>query len=246
MKKSRQNAGILFLYSICSFTVHIRQLYKPVISITGFFYYICFSMQGLAQQSKKYMSTKKSQLDEAKTHLGNAQNLRSQEQEQLQLAKEFTARIKQPWEIIDYIPGTFEPKVVQRQPDGITFKIGDFVSNGTKMRGKITAFHRNTAVNRDPNDNDLVVDHTWSGVGMYLSNLRHEEPLPELPSSHQLDDVVKVKFTEKQETPFRAQILAVHFYGVGKVKYDLEIFTTPSDSTRIYNVDSLYVSPNVQ
>src|SRR5689334_8741743 len=44
------------------------------------------------------------------------------------------------------------------------FSIGDFVTNGTKMRGNITGFE--FYVNEKTSELSCFVTHTWSGVGM--------------------------------------------------------------------------------
>lgn len=64
-----------------------------------------------------------------------------------------------------------------------------------------------------------------------------------LPSQHQIGDEVRVVFPTSQEEEVvacRAEVIAVHFYE-GKVKYDTELKLSPSNSTRIYNVDSVFV-----
>lgn len=65
----------------------------------------------------------------------------------------------------------------------------------------------------------------------------------ELPSALQVNQVVKVKFTEEM-LPLTATVRGVHFY-IGKVKYDLALWVGEggNDETRIYNVDSVYVTP---
>lgn len=65
----------------------------------------------------------------------------------------------------------------------------------------------------------------------------------ELPSQLQVKQVVKVKFTDEM-LPLTATVTGVHFY-IGKVKYDLAIWVGDggNDETRIYNVDSVFVSP---
>lgn len=73
------------------------------------------------------------------------------------------------------------------------------------------------------------------------------EHLPEvrLPSSFQPQDNAIFDFNK---AGIQAKILAVRFSNY-KVKYDLEIYETPEDgkneylSTRIYNVDSVFVIP---
>lgn len=54
------------------------------------------------------------------------------------------------------------------------------------------------------------------------------------------EDAVKVTFQDKGS--FDAFVKGVHFYP-GKVKYDLEIRFNDGTATRIYNVDSAFLSP---
>lgn len=75
----------------------------------------------------------------------------------------------------------------------------------------------------------------------------YERSKPPLPSRCQHNQVVKVKFRENDE-PFNATVRGIHFYP-GKVKYDVGLWIgdgsvdKPEDETRIYNVDSVFVSP---
>jgi hypothetical protein len=75
-----------------------------------------------------------------------------------------------------------------------------------------------------------------------------EKELIQLPSQCQINQVVYLQFRQGHE-PITATIRAVHFYP-GKVKYDLGLWLgAPSmggdleEETRVYNVDSIYVSP---
>ena len=71
-------------------------------------------------------------------------------------------------------------------------------------------------------------------------------PSMQLPSNCQINEVVKVQFREG-DNPFTATVRAIHFY-VGKVKYDVGLWLgdgsvdDPELETRIYNVDSYFVS----
>jgi hypothetical protein len=127
----------------------------------------------------------------------------------------------------------FLPKVVQRKHDGLIFKIGDDVSNGgnyqgRQCRGKITGF--------DYLEDKIFVSHTWSGIGWNLGSLDH---IIILPSENQIDDEV---FFNLWSATVVGKIKAVHFYS-GKVKYDLDVFPEKGgDTTRIYNIDSIFVS----
>lgn len=68
-----------------------------------------------------------------------------------------------------------------------------------------------------------------------------------LPSNLQPNQVAKLKFRENDE-PLTATVRGVHFYP-GKVKYDLGLWLgdgsvdNPEYESRIYNVDSVFVSP---
>jgi hypothetical protein len=71
-----------------------------------------------------------------------------------------------------------------------------------------------------------------------------EKPV-ELPSQHQVGDKVLMCLMPEghDEDSFPgipAVVNAVHFYR-GKVKYDLELRFIGGDSTRIYNIDSVFV-----
>lgn len=59
-----------------------------------------------------------------------------------------------------------------------------------------------------------------------------------LPSQHQIDDSVWLNLWGKSIV---SEVHAVHFY-TGKVKYDLNVFGENGLQTRIYNVDSVFVT----
>ena len=69
----------------------------------------------------------------------------------------------------------------------------------------------------------------------------------DLPSQLQINQVAKVKF-RKDDVPFTATVRGVHFF-ISKVKYDLGLWLgdgsvdNPESETRIYNVDSVFVTP---
>lgn len=69
----------------------------------------------------------------------------------------------------------------------------------------------------------------------------------ELPSRCQVNQVVHFKFRPNDEL-FIGTIRGVHFY-TGKVKYDIGLWLgdgtidDPETETRLYNVDSVFVSP---
>lgn len=131
---------------------------------------------------------------------------------------------------------SFQPHSIKRESDGEIFTIGDFVSNGTQMKGNITGFEM-------LNDN-VFIQHTWSGVGMNLGSLSKVEP-PSSPLN--VNQIVYLKFRKNDES-FTATIRGVHLYK-DKVKYDLGLWLgdgsvdNPEIETRVYNVDSTYVTP---
>ncbi len=69
----------------------------------------------------------------------------------------------------------------------------------------------------------------------------------QLPSNLQPNQVCKLQF-RKEDNPLTATVRGVHFY-IGKVKYDLGLWLgdgsvdNPEYETRIYNVDSVFVTP---
>lgn len=129
---------------------------------------------------------------------------------------------------------SFKPYSIRRESDQEIFTIGDAVTNGTKMKGTITSF--------EILEDDIFVNHTWSGVGMNLDSLKKAD---QIPSQHQIGDMVKFLINQNfgdNPYPFTAEVKAVHFYA-GKVKYDLEIPIVDESPTRIYNIDSCFVLP---
>lgn len=138
------------------------------------------------------------------------------------------------WEILSCKENSFEPLSVKRLRDKQVFTVGDYVTNGTQMQGKITGWslHEGT----------LFVSHTWSGIGMGLDSLEHCAKGETLPSAWQMEDSVTLTFSPID--PLVAIVKGVHFYK-GKVKYDLELLLDDS-TTRIYNVDSIYLTPFIE
>jgi hypothetical protein len=130
---------------------------------------------------------------------------------------------------------SFQPHSIKRESDGEIFSIGDEVTNGTQMQGVITGF--------EFLENSVYVTHTWSGVGMNLGSL---QKIIQLPSQFQINQVVKVRF-QKDDKGLTATVRSVHFHR-GKVKYDLGLWLgdgsvdDPERETRIYNVDSEFLS----
>jgi hypothetical protein len=69
----------------------------------------------------------------------------------------------------------------------------------------------------------------------------------QLPSNLQPNQVCKLRF-RREDVPLSATVSGVHFY-IGKVTYDLGLWLgdgsvdNPEYETRIYNVDSAFVTP---
>ena len=61
-----------------------------------------------------------------------------------------------------------------------------------------------------------------------------------LPSAHQIGSSV---FLQLWSARIVSEIHAVHFYE-GKVKYDLIVFGDNGEQTRLYNIDSAFVTKN--
>lgn len=86
-------------------------------------------------------------------------------------------------------------------------------------------------------------------ASIVLNEMKNEEivakeygPQPiELPSAFQVKQVVLLAF-RVGDPALTATVCGVHFY-IGKVKYDLTIWLDDDQETRIYNVDSVFVSP---
>lgn len=137
--------------------------------------------------------------------------------------------------------GSLKPYSVKRKADGEIFTIGDSFILASKegtynnVMGIITGF--------ELLESDIFINHTWSGIGFSLDSISHGMPI--LPSNLQVNEVAKVKFKENCE--FTATIRGVHFFK-SKVKYDLGLWlgdgstNNPEIETRIYNVDSVFVS----
>lgn len=141
--------------------------------------------------------------------------------------------------VISYADKNFNPHTVERLIDkqwDENFAIGDYVTNGTKMKGKIIRFELSNDLQ------SLFVYTDWSNVGM---NLESVYKIEQLPAQHQIGDKVNFSITQsfgESPYPFTAEVKAVHFYA-GKVKYDLEIPIAEEAPTRIYNIDSCFVLP---
>lgn len=69
-----------------------------------------------------------------------------------------------------------------------------------------------------------------------------------LPSQFQINDKVLFEISQPESNIFRtlrATVIGVHFYS-GKVKYDLDIPVYDELSTRIYNIDSVFVKKDIE
>lgn len=67
-----------------------------------------------------------------------------------------------------------------------------------------------------------------------------EQETIKLPSQHQIGDNVWLSLWSARIV---SEVHAVHFY-TGKVKYDLTVFGENGLQTRVYNVDSVFVTKN--
>lgn len=138
---------------------------------------------------------------------------------------------KQNWEVISYQGNSTTPTAIRRISDQQEFKLGETVTNGTKMRGKIERFEYSFK------SNDIFVYTDWSGIGMNLDSLSHVQLLP---CKFQISQQVHF-FLGTSSVEYR--ILAVHFYSE-KVKYDLEITMSDRTTTRVYNVSENLLNKN--
>lgn len=130
----------------------------------------------------------------------------------------------------------FRPYSVKRLHDGEIFTLGDLVTNGTQMVGKITGFKLL--------EDKVYVSHTWSGIGMGLDSLKKHK-IKELPSDIQLNQVVIASFLKGRGL---CTVRGIHFFP-DRIKYDLGVWLgdgsvdDPERETRIYNVDQEFISP---
>lgn len=154
------------------------------------------------------------------------------------------------WEIIEFVENKFVPKVVRRNSDSELFRLGDHVTNGTKMNGLIEKF--------DMCEGNLYVYTDWSGIGMGFEDIKRVESPGllsegqvvnfELPTTVKFGNVIYANEEAVDKaitgTPtvvlISATVRGVHLYK-GAVKYDLDIWLHGNSSTRIYNVDSNFV-----
>lgn len=142
--------------------------------------------------------------------------------------------IETDFEVLTYLGNSQAIESVMRFSDGKTFSIGDHVTNGTRMHGKITKLEY------DLKDNEIFVKTDWSGIGMNLSSLSH---VVELPCKFQIGDGVLLRLSEEALVGTEAWVHAVHFYR-GHVKYDLVVQydkKDPRKETRVYNVEEKFL-----
>jgi len=138
---------------------------------------------------------------------------------------------------------------IKRLSDQKIFSIGDFVTNGTRMRGKIEKFNTDDNVkNRDKNSPiEIYVTTDWSGIGMNLDSIYHVENKPKpmdedrrLPSAFKPGDFCGMKLGKTDI--IGAQVTKVAFTQ-SKVLYDIEIGVGNDMVTRIHSLDSAFVVP---
>lgn len=144
------------------------------------------------------------------------------------------------WEVVDFKGQSTEPYSIRRTSDGEVFSVGDYVTNGTKMKGYIEKFEYSFK------SDDIFVYTDWSGVGMNLGSLQLAN---RLPSGHQIGDKVVLSFGSEGSLN-NCTVNKVHF-SAGKVMYDVEVhgrYEQTSEhpagiwTTRLYNVDSVFVT----
>lgn len=141
--------------------------------------------------------------------------------------------MKQSFQIVSFLDDKFTPHSVKRLSDGEVFTIGDFVTNGSPMKGIIEEFQLF-------NKEEMFVKTDWSGIGMHLDDLKREVILP---SAYFIDQVIEVRIETKGGAMATATgtVKAVHFYGGAKKsiteKYDIDLwYEGGNTSHRIYNV----------
>lgn len=140
-----------------------------------------------------------------------------------------------------------------------SLQLGDFVTNGTKMRGHITKFQWS----KHDGVEGLFVYTDWSGIGMNVEAVYQvdKDTYQRTPAQHQYGDSVIVFriLNSSEDKPgeifaegIKGEITGTHFYP-GKVKYDIELrwHNKMPDSarpvtTRIYNVDSVFVEKDIK
>lgn len=138
------------------------------------------------------------------------------------------------WEVVAFQGNSSEAETIKRISDGEVFTIGNYVTNGTKMKGSIERFSYSFK-------DDMVFVYTdWSGVGMNLDSLQHTT---KLPSKHQIGHPVTVVFHPAKMLR-DCEVIKVHFTE-SKVLYDLELMYHDNNGkkcfTRLYNIEEEFV-----
>lgn len=146
------------------------------------------------------------------------------------------------FEVVDFVGNSTEPKSVKRISDNKVFSLGDKVTNGTKMKGKIEKFEFSFKTS------EVFIYTDWSGIGMSLESIYKPE---DLPSRFQLSDKVTIDFGTCGKIE-NCIIIKVHFTN-SKVLYDVEFYgktigeininqgKPENFTTRLYNIDSDFV-----
>jgi len=156
------------------------------------------------------------------------------------MTKEQHLELLEAFEIIAFAPNpegqsstSFTPTIIRRLHDQVNFSVGDIVTNGTIMGGRILSFH--TLKGR------VYVITTWSNVGMNLASL---SKVPLLPSKFQPWDLVSINL-RGISVPL-AWITKVHFSG-STFQYDIttnvEGQSTHTKQVRLYNLPEEILSP---
>lgn len=108
-------------------------------------------------------------------------------------------------------------------------------------------FEKLSHLNQFYNTEEEFIKHLMSGeVKISIPDLinfqqEYEKKKPPLPSQHQVGDPVWLTLWSAHIV---SEVLCVHFYE-GKVKYDLSVFGDNGETTRLYNVDSVFVVKTV-
>ena len=139
------------------------------------------------------------------------------------------------WEVVELNGKSVNPRSIKRLSDGVVFSLEDYVTNGTKMKGHIKAFHYCFGTD------EVFVEHDWSGIQMNLDSLSH---VNKLPSKYQIGNKVILDFGKSGKL-IGGRIIKVHFTE-SKVLYDVDLVIESPDGktggyTRIYNIESDFV-----
>ena len=144
--------------------------------------------------------------------------------------------MKRNWEVLTFVGNSTEPQSIKRLKDNVVFCLGDYVTNGTPMKGGIEKFDYSFK------DDEVYVYTDWSGVGMNLASLEHTQ---KLPCEHQIGHLVTLIFGSYMVP--NCEVIKAHFSN-DKVLYDVKVTEgTPSISrttdwsTRLYNVEEQFV-----